>query len=99
MCKFEPLHLWIGWQFGTCAGIFPIFVSIRETNSHRRKIRLIEGNAKCRHLKKLTCFAAGVYLSDAQNPISPPPPLNSVQYTCIQYTCSHRGGGGEPEED
>jgi hypothetical protein len=29
----------------------------------RRKIRLIEGNAKCRHLKKFTCkmdFVAGV---------------------------------------
>ncbi len=29
--------------------------------SVRRKIRLIEGNAKCRHLKKLTC----VYLPEA----------------------------------
>jgi hypothetical protein len=30
----------------------------------RRKIRLIEVNAKCRHLKQLTCnFAAGVYQS------------------------------------
>ncbi len=39
---------------------------------YRRKIRLIEGNAKCRHLKKLTYkrnFAAGVYLSEAQNQI------------------------------
>ena len=24
-------------------------------STERRKIRLIEGNAKCRHLKKLTC--------------------------------------------
>jgi hypothetical protein len=37
----------------------------------RRKIRLIESNAKCRYLKKLTCkrtFAAGVYLSEAPSP-------------------------------
>jgi hypothetical protein len=36
----------------------------------RRKIRLIESNAKC-HLKKLTVkedFAAGVYLSEASSP-------------------------------
>jgi hypothetical protein len=41
----------------------------------RRKIRLMESNAKCCHLKKLIqrdC-AAGVYLSEAQNPIPPPP--------------------------
>jgi hypothetical protein len=34
--------------------------------SERRKIRLIEGNAKCRDLKTLTCkgdFAAGRYES------------------------------------
>jgi hypothetical protein len=42
-------------------------------------------------------FAAGVYLSVAQNPI--PPPLYTL-YTCIHYIYSHReggvgGGGGE----
>ncbi len=54
-----------------------------------RNIRFIEGNAK------LTCkgtVAAGVYLSEAQNPIPPPP---YTLYTCIQYTYSHREGGGE----
>jgi hypothetical protein len=35
-------------------------------------------------------FAAGVYQSVAQNPIPPPYTL----YTCIQYTYSHREGGG-----
>jgi hypothetical protein len=35
-------------------------------------------------------FAAGVYLSEAQNPI--PFPLYTL-YTCIQYTCLHREGG------
>ena len=43
-------------------------------------------------------FAAGVYLSEAQNPI--PSPLDTL-YTCtIQSTNSHREGGGgrvEPE--
>jgi hypothetical protein len=34
-------------------------------------------------------FAAGVYLSVAQNPIPPPYTLN----TRIQYTNSHREGG------
>jgi hypothetical protein len=36
-----------------------------------RKISLMESNAKCRYLKKLTStgdFAAGVYLSEAQSP-------------------------------
>jgi hypothetical protein len=32
-------------------------------------------------------FAAGVYLSEAQNPIPP-----YTLYTCIQYTYSHREG-------
>jgi hypothetical protein len=44
--------------------------------THCRKIRLTEGNTKCRHLNKITCkkgIAAGVYLSDAQNSIPPPP--------------------------
>ncbi len=34
ICRFEPLHLWIGWHFGTCAGIFPKFVSIRQRIIH-----------------------------------------------------------------
>jgi hypothetical protein len=42
--------------------------------------------------KKMTCkgdFAAGVYLTEAQNP-------PCTLYTCIQYTYSHREeGGGE----
>jgi hypothetical protein len=62
----------------------------------RRKIRLKEGNAKCRHLKKLPLkdFAAVVYLSEAQNPVTPPPTH------CIRvYSISHREGGrGETRE-
>ncbi len=46
-------------------------------------------------------FAAGVFLSEAQNPIPPPPPLiHCIRLYSIQYTYSHRegwggGGGGE----
>ncbi len=36
-------------------------------------------------------FAADVYLSEAQNHITPPPPY--TLHTCIQYTYSHRKGG------
>ncbi len=52
----------------------------------RRKMRL---NAKYYHLKinLLKDFAAGVYLSEVQNP----PP--HTMYTCKQYTCSQREGG------
>jgi hypothetical protein len=38
----------------------------------RRKIRIMEANAKCRHLKELTCKGT----SEAQKPI--PPPLHTV---------------------
>jgi hypothetical protein len=51
-----------------------------------RKIRLIEGNAICRHLKK-----AAIYLSEA-----PPPPYTLYMYRHIHIrTCtySHREGG------
>jgi hypothetical protein len=40
-------------------------------------------------------FAAGVYLSEAQNPIPSP---HYTLYTCIQYTYTDREGGTvEPE--
>ncbi len=35
-------------------------------------------------------FATSVYLSEALNPIPPPP---YTLYTCIQHTYSHREGG------
>jgi hypothetical protein len=40
-------------------------------------------------------FAAGVYLSEAQNPVHSPPPLHTVYvYTLYeQNTYSHREGG------
>ncbi len=57
-----------------------------------RKIRLIEGNVKCRHLKKLTCKGTLRQLFICvrpKPPPRPPPPL----YTCIQYIYSQREGG------
>jgi hypothetical protein len=65
----------------------------------RRKIRLIESNAKCRYLKKLTCkvtLRQVFYLSEAPNPPMTPyhPPPHYTLYTCAQYTYSRREGGG-----
>ncbi len=57
-------------------------VKRRKVEDNRRKIRLIEGNAKCYHLKKFTC--EGVNLSEALNPI---PPLHIVYvYTEMALT-------------
>ncbi len=61
---------------------------------HRRKIRLIEGNAKC-PLKNLTCKGTvrQVFIClrplPSYDPISPP----CILHTCIQYTYSHRDRG------
>jgi hypothetical protein len=65
----------------------------------RKKIQLIEGNAKCRHLKKLTWTSRQVSIClRPRTPYLPPYTL----YTCILYTVylftQGRGGGGvEPE--
>ncbi len=62
----------------------------------RRKIRLIEGNTKCRHLKKIDLlrdFAAGVYLSEAQNP----KPSPSLQHCIREYSILIHTGKGEGE--
>ncbi len=59
--------------------------------------RLMEGNPKCRHLKKLTCKwtlrQAFICLR-----LRIPPPLH--MYACVEYAYSQREGGGgrvEPE--
>jgi hypothetical protein len=71
---------------------------IRECRK-RRKIRLIEGNAIFRHLKKLTCKGTlrHAFICLRPRTPSPSPPLYTLQYTCVQYTCSHRevGIGGD----
>ncbi len=58
----------------------------------RRKIRPIESNAKCRYLKKLTCKGTlrQVFFL-LYDPILRP---FYTLYACIQYTYSHREGGG-----
>ncbi len=55
---------------------------------HRRKIRLIEGKAKC-HLKKLACkgILRQVFICLRPRTLYPPP--------LTLYTYSHREGGGE----
>ncbi len=54
--------------------------------AERREIRLIEGNAKCRHLRTFTCKwtlrQVFIYLR-SRTPY--PTPLYTL-YTCIQYT-------------
>ncbi len=66
---------------------------------HRREIRLIEGNWKCRHLKNLPVKGlCGRCLSVwSPEPHTPSPPLHTVYVSCIQYTHSHteEGEGGE----
>jgi hypothetical protein len=62
-------------------------------DSHRRKLRLIEGNAKCHHLKTLTCKGTSRKVFICLRPINLLP-LPYTLYTCIQYTYSHREGGG-----
>jgi hypothetical protein len=57
------------------------------------KIRLIDGNAKCRHLEKFTRnFAAGVNLSEAQGTI--PFLTGSIQCTYTRRKGRGKGGGG-----
>jgi hypothetical protein len=48
----------------------------------------IDTTAKC--ICTYRDFAAGIYLSEAQNPI---PSTPFTLYTCIQYTYFHREGG------
>ncbi len=69
---------------------------------YRRKIRLIESNAKCCYFEKMSCkvtLRQVFYLSEASSPALTPYSLPHTLYTCIQCTYSHRewGGGGQPE--
>jgi hypothetical protein len=66
----------------------------------RRKIRLIESNAKCRYLTKLMCkgtLRQVFYLSEAPSSSydTIPPPLHTVHVYTVLYTYSHREGRGE----
>ncbi len=64
-----------------------------------RKIRLIESNAKCHFLKKLTCkgtLRQVLYLSEAPSPNLTPyyPLLSHCIHGCSMQYFSHREGGG-----
>ncbi len=61
--------------------LIQILLSVLHDDVKRRKIRLIEGNAKCRRLKKWTCKGTLRKVSEAQNHIPPPP---YILYTSIQ---------------
>jgi hypothetical protein len=100
MACFWSLVLSASWRTLWCTQM-PFFRSdLHITHSplwpDRRKIRLIEGNAKCRHLKKFTCTPlCGRYLSVwCPESITPPPLHTGYMYT-VRYTYSHREGGEE----
>ncbi len=70
----------------------------------RIKIMLIEGNAKCRHLKKLTSKGTSrqVFIClRPRTPYPPPPPLHTVYghtvYTVYLFTQGRGGERIEPE--
>jgi hypothetical protein len=81
------------------------FFILHSFRTSRRKIRLILGNAKCRHLKKLVDlemdFMAGVYLSEAQKPIPPPLPITHclLAYSTIYLFTQGRGVGLNQREN
>ncbi len=65
--------------------------------SSRRKIRLIVGNAKCCHLKKVTCKVTlrqvFICLRPSTPYHAPPPPQTLCVYTVCFIAYSHREGG------
>jgi hypothetical protein len=66
---------------------------------HRRKIRLIEGNAKCRYLqKKITCKGTLRQVIICLRTRTPYPPPPYTRYTCMYTVYSRREGGGEGED-
>jgi hypothetical protein len=79
-----------------------ILRQLPEKRFSRTKIRLIEGNAKCRHLKKLACkvtLRQVFYLFETQNPV----PLTLTYCTSVYNVLIHTGKGGgreggEPEK-
>jgi len=63
----------------------------------RGKIRLIDGNAKCSHIKKLTCKGTLRQVFICLRPRSTYPPYNvkCTVYSMLIHT--GKGGGVEPE--
>jgi hypothetical protein len=63
-------------------------------------IHFIDTKANVVILKKFTCkgLCGSVYLSEAQNPI-PPPPLYTVYVYTVYLFTQGRGGGGRVEPE
>jgi hypothetical protein len=68
------------------------FAAIAVKCFDHRKIRLIEGNVKCPHLKNLPVkgICGRCYLPEAQNPV----PLPFTHCTCVYNVLIHTGKGG-----
>jgi hypothetical protein len=63
--------------------------------SQRRRTRLIESDAKCRHLKKLTCKGTLQQVFICLRLRISPPPLHIVYVNTVYLFTDGRGGGGE----
>ncbi len=91
LSEVYKVHLvWISWDSANVNNTLTV-------GPMRRKIRLIEGNAKCRHLKKLTCKGTLRLVFICLRPRNPYlPPLQTVYlyllYSILIYTGK---GGGE----
>jgi serine/threonine protein kinase len=68
----------------------------------RRRIRLIEGNTKCRHLKKFTCKGLCGRCLSVWGPEPHIPPLHTVHVYTVYNILIHtgkRGGGGRVQRE
>ncbi len=63
-------------------------------HADRRKKRLMEGNGKCRHLKKLTCTGTLQQVLICLR-TTPPPPHTHTVYLYTVYLFTQRKGEGE----
>ncbi len=57
-------------------------------------MRLVKGNAKCRHLKKLICKGTLRQVFFCQRPRTPPSPLHIVYVYKVYLFTQERGEGG-----
>ncbi len=114
--RFHEFHLWIPIQFLWDVKSSVYFVeerrekeynhvqyAVHQVCEHRRKIRLIESNAKCRYLTKLTCkvtLRQVFYLPEVPSP--PLTPTTPYKLYCIRvYSIlihTGKGGGGRDNQ-
>ncbi len=94
----NPGHMQLGWIWKYCTLEGNLLLNLPT----RRKLRLIEGNAKCRHLNKLICKGTlrQVFIClrprTPEAPIYPPPPqpLHTVYVHTVYSILIHTGKGG-----